>query len=136
MNIKKQLALFKDSNDSDKIDTVIGSSVVIDGPLDSRKALRVDGTVHGNVTTKGNLFTGPDSVINGNVSGRNITLCGVVNGDVIAMGRLIITSKAKVSGDLSMEHMVVDEGALLNGSINMFKGKISTPVDNETDSKE
>ena len=125
MNIKKQLADFKISNDSDKIDTVIGSSVVIDGPVTSRKAIRIDGTVHGYVTTKGNIFTGPDSVINGNITGRNITVCGVVNGDVKAKGRVILTSKARISGDLSMEHMVVDEGALVNGNISMLTDNIT-----------
>ncbi|MHB8961566.1 MAG: bactofilin family protein [Saccharofermentanales bacterium] len=119
MNLKRHLAEFTASNDSDKIDTVIGSTVIIDGPVTTRRAIRIDGTVHGGVTTRANLFTGPDSVINGDVVGRNMTLCGVVNGNVRASGRVIITSKAKISGDLSMQHLVVDEGALFNGSITM-----------------
>lgn len=119
MNLKKQIAEFKASNDSDKIDTIIGSTVIIDGPVTSRRAIRVDGTIHGGVTTRGNLFTGTDSVINGDVVGRNMTICGIVNGNVKASGRVIITSKAKISGDLSMQHLVVDEGALFNGSISM-----------------
>ncbi len=119
MNLKKQFAEFIASNDSEKIDTVIGPTVVIDGPVTSRRPMRIDGTVHGGVTTRANLFTGPDSVINGDVTGRNITICGIVNGNVRATGRVIITSKARISGDLSMEHLVVDEGALFNGSISM-----------------
>jgi cytoskeletal protein CcmA (bactofilin family) len=120
MNLKRQVAEFKASNDSDKIDTIIGASIVIDGPVTSRRAIRIDGTVHGGVTTKGNLFAGPDSVINGDVIAKNITLCGIVNGNVKASGRVIITAKAKVSGDLAMEHLVVDEGALFNGNISMI----------------
>lgn len=120
MNLKKQVAEFKNSIDSDKIDTIIGASVVIDGPVTSRRPICIKGTIHGGVTTKGNLLTGPDSVINGDVIGKNITLCGVVNGSVKASGRVIITSKAKVSGDLSMTHLVVDEGALFNGSVSMI----------------
>ncbi|MHB1452879.1 MAG: bactofilin family protein [Saccharofermentanales bacterium] len=127
MNLKKQLADFKASNDSDKIDTIIGSTVIIDGPITTRRAIRVDGVVHGGVTTRANIFTGPDSVINGDVVGRNMTLCGVVNGNVRASGRVIITSRAKISGDLSMKHLVVDEGALFNGSISM------TPSDDAQD---
>ena len=129
MNIKRQLADFKNSNDSEKIDTVIGASVIIDGTLTSRKAMRIDGTIHGNVHTRGNVFTGPDSVINGNVSGKNITVCGVVNGDVKAKGRVILTEKARISGDLSMENIVVDEGALVNGSISMTKEVSDTGAD-------
>jgi cytoskeletal protein CcmA (bactofilin family) len=119
MNLKKHLAEFMASNDSDKIDTVIGSTVVIDGAISTRRAIRIDGTVHGGVTTRANLFTGPDSVINGDVIGKNMTLCGVINGNVKASGRVIITSKAKISGDLSMQHLVVDEGALFNGNVSM-----------------
>lgn len=122
MNIKRQLAEFMNSNNSDKVDTVVGATVVIDGPLTSKKSIRIDGIIHGNVTTKGNVFTGPDSVINGMITARNITVCGIVNGDVKAKGRVILTAKARISGDLSMNHVVIDEGALINGNITMLKG--------------
>ena len=116
MSIKKHLTSFKLSNESDTIDTVIGASVIIDGPIFSKHAIKVDGVVHGSVKTKANLFIGPDSVIGGDIQGKDITICGKVNGNVTAKGRIIITSKAQISGNMSMEQLVVDEGAVFNGN--------------------
>jgi len=140
MSFRKQLKEFKLANEADRIDTIIGASVVIDGELTSNKAMRIDGIVHGDVKSKGNVITGPESIINGDLTARNITLCGVVNGDVFSSGRVILTSKARVSGDLTTQYIVVDEGALLNGNINMIvqdkkadsiNDKIGKSVDNK-----
>ena len=117
--MKKHLSSFKLSNESDTIDTVIGASVIIGGPILSKHAIKVDGTVNGSVKTKANLFVGPNSAINGDIQGKDITICGRVNGNVVARSRIIITSKAHVAGNMSMEHLVVDEGAFFNGCCSM-----------------
>lgn len=116
MSVKKHFSNFKLTNESDTIDTVIGESVIIDGPLASKHSIKVDGIVHGSVVTKSNVFIGPNSVIGGDIHGKDITICGKVTGNIVAKGRIIITSKAQISGDMSMEHLVVDEGALFNGT--------------------
>jgi len=125
MSIKKRFSSFKLYNAADTIDTIIGASVVVDGPLVSKNAIRIDGIVNGSVATKANLFIGPDSVIGGDIHGKDITICGKVNGNVIAKGRIIITSKAQISGNMKMEHLVVDEGALFNGTCTMLPSSIS-----------
>ncbi|MHB1483418.1 MAG: bactofilin family protein [Saccharofermentanales bacterium] len=126
MSIKKHLSNFKLSNESDKIDTIIGDSVVIDGPIVSKKPVKIDGTVHGSVTTKSNVFLGPNAVINGDIRGKDVTVCGKVNGNVNSGGRLIITSKAVITGNMSMVHLVIDEGAMFNGNCTM--GAVSDTV--------
>ena len=119
MSIKKHLSSFKLSNESDTIDTIIGESVVIDGPVFSKHAIKVDGIVNGSVKTKANLCIGPSSVINGDIQGKDITICGKVSGNAVAKNRIIITSKAHISGNMSMEHLVVDEGAFFSGNCSM-----------------
>ncbi len=119
MNVKKHLSSFKLANESNTIDTIIGASVIIDGPILSMHAIKVDGTVNGSVKTKANLFVGPNSVIDGDIHGKDITICGRINGNVVAKGRIIITSKAHIAGNMSMEHLVVDEGAFFNGCCSM-----------------
>jgi len=126
MRIKKHFSNFKLSNESDSIDTVIGDSVVIDGPVMSKKPIKIDGTVNGSVTTRSNGFIGPNAVITGDIQGKDVTVCGKVNGNVNSAGRLIITSKAVISGNMSMENLVIDEGAMFNGNCAMHAG--SRPV--------
>lgn len=126
MSIKRHFSNFKLSNESDKIDTVIGESVIVDGPLSSKKPLKIDGIINGSVTTKSNIFIGPNGTVNGDIQGKDVTVCGKVNGNVSSARRLIITSKAVISGNMSMEHLVIDEGALFNGNCTMMIG--SAPI--------
>lgn len=119
MRVKKHFSNFKLSNESETVDTVIGESVVIDGPLFSKHSIKVDGIIHGPVTTKANLFIGPNSIVDGDIQGKDITVCGKVNGNVTSKGRIIITSKAQISGNISMEYLVVDEGAFFSGTCTM-----------------
>ncbi len=128
MRSKKYFNDFKLSLESDKVDTVIGSSVVVNGPITTKKDIKVEGTVNGDIISKGSVFIGPYSVIEGNVTGRHVTVCGRVNGDVFAKGRVIITDKACVNGNLSMDNLVMDEGAVFNGISTMRGTKISDIV--------
>lgn len=132
MSVKKYLTSFKLSNESDNIDTIIGKSVIIDGPISSKQSIKIDGIINGNVKTKSNMFLGPDSVINGDIHGKDITICGTVNGSVYAKKRVIMTSKAKVSGNMNMEQLVMDEGALFNGNCCMQEAKIATEISEPT----
>lgn len=128
MSVKKHFSSFRLSNESDKVDTVIGESVIIDGPVFSKREIRIDGIVHGSVTTKANLFIGPDSVVDGDIQAKDVTICGKVKGNVFAKGRVIVTSKANVSGNMSMDQLVVDEGACFNGRCSMQSSSKSTPA--------
>ncbi len=119
MSIKRHFINFKLSNESDKIDTIIGESVVLDGPLTSKQSIRVDGVINGSISTKSNVFIGPDSTINGDVKGKEVTVCGKVNGNVTAKGRIILTAKAQITGNMVMQHLVMDEGAVFNGNCSM-----------------
>jgi len=125
MRSKKYYNDFKLSLESDKVDTVIGSSVIVNGPITTKKDIKIEGAVNGDIASKGSVFIGPYSVIEGNVTGKHVTVCGRVNGDVFAKGRVIITDKACVNGNLSMENLVMDEGAVFNGISTMRGSKIS-----------
>lgn len=133
MGIRKHLSNFKLSADTDKIDTVIGSTVTVDGPIISKKDIRVDGKVNGSVSTKGSLFVGPEGVIDGDIKAKHITICGKVTGNIVSTGRVIISSKASITGDLSMEHLVVDEGAIFNGRAIMQKDSLLKNTETLTD---
>ncbi len=135
MKAKKHFSHFQALDNSGKVDSVIGVSVVIDGPVSSNKSIRVEGKVYGDVTSKGGVFIGRDSIVNGNLSGKNITVCGVVNGDVTAKKTLIIASKARISGNLAMQSIVIDEGALINGKVSMATSDMSKIIKTDQDDR-
>jgi len=128
MRNKKYYTDFKLSIESDNVDTVIGSSVTINGPITSKKDMKIEGKVNGNITTNGSVFIGSDSIIDGSVKAKHVTVCGKVKGDVTAKGRIIITSKASILGNLSMENLVVDEGGVFVGQSSMGLSEAVRPV--------
>jgi cytoskeletal protein CcmA (bactofilin family) len=53
----------------------------------------------------------------GNVTGTNITVGGVVYGNIISDGHLIILSTAIVIGDIITRRIQADDGCFINGKV-------------------
>jgi cytoskeletal protein CcmA (bactofilin family) len=58
----------------------------------------------------------------GNLSGTNITVGGVVYGNIIADGHLIILSTALVFGDIITRRIQADDGCFINGRVAVCSG--------------
>jgi cytoskeletal protein CcmA (bactofilin family) len=127
MGIRKYLTEFKNLTGSNQIDTTIGTTVVLHGPISSKKDIKIDGKIAGGINTKGNLFIGPNCTVDGDLIAKNITICGKVNGNAYAKGRIIVTSRAMITGNISMSNLVVDEGGTINGICRMHSGQVISP---------
>jgi len=103
--------------------SILSSGVKIEGKIYSEGNVRIDGTVIGDVTVNGNLTLGEASKVKGNVRARNITISGRLNGTANSSEKLILESKSFLKGDLSTKILVVEEGALFEGSSKMGAAK-------------
>lgn len=112
--------------------SILSSGVKIEGKLYSEGNVRIDGTIIGDVTVNGNLTLGDTSDINGELKAKNITMSGKVDGKVIASEKLILESKSKLKGDLFARILVIQEGALFDGTSTMSgNSNASAPKLNE-----
>lgn len=102
-----------------KVTTVLGAGTVFDGNFKASNTVRVDGTVNGNCTSEEELILGPEGVVKGNVSARNLIISGRVDGDIACLGKLEILSTGKVNGNISARALVIDEGASFDGKCTM-----------------
>lgn len=102
-----------------KVSTVLGEGTVFDGNLKTTGTVRVDGTVNGNCISDEELILGPEGVVKGNVSAKNIIISGRVDGDIASLGKLEILSTGKVNGNISARSLVIDEGASFDGKCTM-----------------
>ncbi len=100
-------------------DTVIGGMTVVDGHVRTEGGLRLDGTVIGDVVAAGDLVIGPGARIQGSVSARDVTAGGTVQGDIRAEGLLVVQATARLNGKITMNRLVVDEGAVFRGECDM-----------------
>lgn len=102
-----------------KVSTVLGAGTVFDGNFKTSDTVRVDGTVNGNCICEQELILGPEGLVKGNVSARNIIISGRVDGDIASLGKLEILSTGKVAGNITARALVIDEGASFDGKCTM-----------------
>jgi cytoskeletal protein CcmA (bactofilin family) len=99
------------------INTIIGPNTSLTGDIDAGGFTRVDGSVRGEIRARGRVIIGERARIKGNVSGTNITIGGVVCGNIIADGALVILSTAVVIGELISRRIQADDGCFINGKV-------------------
>lgn len=102
-----------------KISSVIGSDMVVEGDIRAKEAVRVEGSVTGDVETEGALIISATGKVKGNVKGSNIVIGGSVEGDLTSGGRTEVASTGKVIGNIRTKSLVVDENAVFQGQCTM-----------------
>ncbi|AEF17672.1 MULTISPECIES: bactofilin family protein [Thermoanaerobacterium] len=115
----------KDANtfdvNTDKIDTIIGKNTKIEGNISSQGTMRIDGLVTGKVEVEGNLIVGENSKIEADVKADNISVSGEIVGNLTIKNQVQITSTGKVYGDIEVQNLIIDEGAIFDGKCKMNK---------------
>lgn len=109
----------KISHQAKKIDTYIGAESLIKGNIESEKSVSIDGKINGDVTCKGEVIIGKNSVINGNIKAYSVTASGYIKGNINANDFIKLTTSCKVEGDICAKSFIADEGAVFNGVCNM-----------------
>ena len=74
------------------------------------------------------MTIGKEARIDGDIRAKRIDVYGTVCGAIAASERIEIAASASVTGSLSADYVVVDEGALVNGHIDMNRRTIAARV--------
>jgi cytoskeletal protein CcmA (bactofilin family) len=96
----------------------IGKSVVIKGELSGSEDIYVDGQVEGNIHLAGNNLTiGPHGRVRANITAKNVTIGGTLDGNVIASERTELRKSAVTNGDVQTKRIAIEEGAFFKGKL-------------------
>lgn len=98
-----------------KISSIIGTDMVIDGNITAKEAVRVEGSVSGDVETEGALIISSSGSVKGNVKGSSIIIGGSLEGDLCSGGRTEVSSTGRVIGNIRTKSLIVDENAVFQG---------------------
>jgi len=108
------------------------SNVVVLGPRDSLTGsltvegdVRVEGTLEGEVRATGDIDIEHSGTARARLEGRNVSVRGSVQGNIVAGGRLNVAGSGTVNGDVQTARLRIDDGATVNGSIQMRSGSSS-----------
>jgi len=98
----------------------IGKSIAIKGDLTGKEDLVIEGTVEGRVDLPdAQLTVGANGTIQAEIHAKSVVVIGKVTGNVHGSERIEIQSTGVVKGDVVAPRLVVAEGAVLNGAIQM-----------------
>jgi cytoskeletal protein CcmA (bactofilin family) len=102
----------------------VGHGTVLTGETNFQAMLRVDGVLQGTVSSEGGtLIVGTNGQVDANVAVASATVNGTVNGDIVASEKLHLGRTAKVVGNVQTPRIVIEEGAILEGSCSMLRAK-------------
>ena len=96
-------------------ETVISHNTSFTGVLKADGAVRVYGTLDGEIETTGSVVVGKAARVEANITGKDVGIAGTVVGNVIAQGRLEIYSGGRVLGDITSSSLKISDGAIFVG---------------------
>lgn len=102
----------------------VGHGTVLKGDTTFETMLRIDGQLTGSITSDGGtLIIGTNGRVDANISVAAANVNGIVNGDISASDKIHLGRTAKVIGNIKAPKLVIDEGALLEGTCTMLKSR-------------
>lgn len=102
----------------------VGHGTTLTGETEFHAMLRVDGHLVGTVTSDaGTLIIGTNGQVDANIMVAAAMINGTVNGDIVATEKLQLGRTARVVGNIFSPRLIVEEGALLEGSCSMAKAR-------------
>ncbi|MFM6854969.1 MAG: polymer-forming cytoskeletal protein [Sphingopyxis sp.] len=93
--------------------SILGADVVVTGNISATVDLHVDGRIEGDIACA-NLVQGQESLIQGAIVAESAKLAGTVEGSILARD-LIIQSTARITGDVTYENLVIEQGSQVDG---------------------
>jgi cytoskeletal protein CcmA (bactofilin family) len=98
---------------------IIGKGIVIRGNLTGGGDLIIEGRVEGQISLKNHLTIEGTGKVQADIRAEELTINGEASGNIDASGRVAINASAKVAGDIKAPRVVIEDGAVFNGSIEM-----------------
>ncbi|HBE41438.1 MAG TPA: cell shape determination protein CcmA [Bacteroidales bacterium] len=98
---------------------LISSGTDITGDIKSGGDLRIDGTLNGNLNTKGKVVIGPTGRVNGEVMCKNSEVSGTIEGKITVHQLLILKVSSKIFGDIVTSKLSIEPGAIFSGNCKM-----------------
>ncbi len=102
----------------------VGHGTTLTGETDFHAMLRVDGHLLGTVTSEnGTLIVGSNGQVDANVAVSAAMINGQVTGDILATEKIQLGRTARVIGNIQTPRIIIEDGAVLEGSCSMLKAK-------------
>ncbi|MBN1598374.1 MAG: polymer-forming cytoskeletal protein [Bacteroidales bacterium] len=107
---------------------LIGVGTDIKGDIQSTGDIRIDGTLKGNLKTKGKVVIGGTGMVKGEVYCKNSDVEGKIEGKINVQELLSLKSTSVILGDISAKRLAIEPGARFTGNCNMSNEALQANV--------
>lgn len=118
-----------------ELETIIGPSVKIKGNFSSNGNIQIEGSLSGALDTTGDIKVGTEAKIQANISASSVLVSGSVVGTIKAEA-VVLTSTAKITGDIETRSLSIEDGAVFNGKCSMGEEYSKTEKKSKEESEE
>lgn len=122
---RKKLSGTGDRSGSE-LNAFLGAGTEYSGSLDFVGTVRIDGIFDGEIASEGTLVLGKDAVIRGDINIGGLISNGQIYGNVTAVEKVVLQKHAVLEGSLHTKALVVEEGATIEGDVEMHGSSSST----------
>jgi cytoskeletal protein CcmA (bactofilin family) len=98
---------------------LISNGTDITGDIKSNGDIRIDGSLKGNLNTKGKVVIGPTGKVNGEVICKNSEVSGIIEGKITVGQLLNLKASSKILGDIATSKLSIEPGAIFSGHCKM-----------------
>jgi cytoskeletal protein CcmA (bactofilin family) len=98
---------------------LISNGTDITGDIKSNGDIRIDGSLTGNLSTKGKVVIGPTGRIKGEIICKNSEVSGNIDGKITVGQLLNLKASSKILGDIVTSKLAIEPGARFTGNCNM-----------------
>jgi cytoskeletal protein CcmA (bactofilin family) len=91
----------------------------ITGDIKSNGDIRIDGSLFGNLNTKGKVVIGLTGKVKGEVICKNSEVSGLIEGKIAVSQLLNLKATSKILGDITTSKLSIEPGAKFSGNCKM-----------------
>ncbi|MBN1551245.1 polymer-forming cytoskeletal protein [bacterium] len=99
--------------------TLIGKGLVFSGEVKGDGTIRVEGKFVGTLDVNNEVIIGSEGLIEGDIKAKSVSVLGKLHGNVNASEKITIDVSGSMIGDIVAPRVVVSEGAIYKGRIDM-----------------
>lgn len=100
-----------------------GSKIV--GNISADSDFRIDGLIEGDLSCTGKVVIGEAGRVKGTIVCQNAEILGLMDGKIRCGQQLSLRSSGKIQGDVQTKTLIVEPGAIFNGTCSMGAAKVA-----------
>ena len=103
-----------------------GSKIV--GNITADSDFRIDGLIEGDLSCTGKVVIGEAGKVKGTIVCQQAEIMGLLDGKITCHQQLSLRANCKIQGDVHTKTLIVEPGAIFNGTCSMGEAKPAAAV--------